>query len=197
MENIDTKEVAVIKQQASKALTVAQELVIDGTSGMIKATDVLSKIKSVGKMIKDRKEQITRPLMEALNSARDLFKPIEQSHAEAERVIKQKMLDYQAEQERQQEAEKARLAARVEKGTMKAETAIKKIEDMGEVQTTTRGKVGEISTRIVRKTRITDETKIPREYLIPDMPRINEAVLKLGKEIPGVEIVEEKVIAAR
>ena len=197
METIDQREVSIVKQQATKALTAATALIIKTDEDMVSATDMLSKIKQVGKMIKDRKEQITRPLTEALNSARDLFKPIELSHYNAEVMIKSKMLAYQDDQDKKREVEKMKLAERVEKGTLKPETAIKRMEDIQEVQTNVKGKFGEVTTRTIKKVRIVDESKLPREYLVPNMPKINEDSLKQGVQIPGVEIFEERVIAAR
>ena len=192
----ESQEVAIVKQQATKALNAANEVKIETQEQYEGATDLLSKIKQVGKMLKERKEEITRPLMDALNSARDLFKPIEQSHAEAERIIKSKMVSYQDEQERIQAIERAKIAARVEKGTMKQETAIKKMEAMPEVPTTAHGKVGMVSTRIMKKLVITDENAVPREYCSPDSTKI-KAALDAGKEVLGAKYVEEKVISAR
>jgi len=192
----ETKEITLVKTQSTKALNASNEITIKTQEDMVKATDVLSKIKTVGKLIKERKEAITRPMMESLNSVRDLFKPIESNHAEAERIIKGKMLAYQnAEEEKAQEA-KDKLAARVEKGTMKAETAVAKMESIQTPETTTKGKVGAVSFRIVKKYRVVDETKIPREFLVPDMGKITEA-LKAGMEVAGAEVYEEKVISSR
>jgi len=192
----EDKEIALVKTQASKALTAATEMVIASPEDMTKATDVLSKIKSVGKMIKERKEAITKPLNEALASARGLFKPIEQNHEQAEKIIKDKMLAYQRKMDEAAEAERLRLAKRVEKGTMKAETAVAKMENIQEAPTTVQGAVGQVSTRIVKKYRVTNEALLPREYLVPDMGKITEA-LKAGATVPGAEVYEEKVIAAR
>lgn len=192
----ESQEVAIVKQQATKALNAANDVQITTQEQYEVATDLLSKIKTVGKMLKERKEEITRPLMDALNSARDLFKPIEQSHADAERIIKSKMVAYQYEQERIQAAEQAKIAARVEKGTMKQETAIKKMEAMPEVPTTVHGKVGMVSTRIMKKLVISDENAVPREYCSPDNTKI-KAALDAGKDVPGASYIEEKVISAR
>lgn len=193
---IETKEVSVVKQQATKALTAAQELAIASQEDMVKATDILSKIKTVGKMIKERKEAITRPLMESLNSVRDLFRPIESNHVEAEKIIKTKMLAWQDAEDKRAEAERAKVAARVEKGTMKPETAVEKMEQIQDAPVTTKGKVGTVSTKIIKKYRVTDESKLPREFLTPDMGKITEA-LKAGQAVPGAEMYEEKVISAR
>ncbi len=192
----NNKEVAVVRQQANKAVQAATDLVIKDAEGMAVATDVLSKIKKVAKMAKERKEAITKPLMEALNSARDLFKPIEANTAEAERIIKGKMLDYQNEVDRKAEADRVKLADRVDRGTMKEETAIAKMEQIQNAPTAVEGKVGAITTKIIKKYRVTDEKLLPREFLTPDMGKITEA-LKAGREVPGAEVYEEKIISAR
>lgn len=191
----ETKEVAVVKGQASKALSAAQAFEIKTPEDYTTANDHLAKMKQVAKLIKERKELITKPLMEALNSARDLFKPIEANLAEAERVMKGKMLAYNDEVDKKAEQDRLRLAQRVEKGTMKAETAVAKMETIEDAPTSVQGKVGASAVRIIKKYRVVDETKIPREYLVPDMGKITEA-LKAGKAVPGAEIYEEKVIAS-
>lgn len=193
---IDTKEVTVVKQQATKAVTAANDMVIKTDGDMSKATDILSKIKTVAKMAKERKELITKPLNEALSSARDLFKPIEQNCADAERIIKSKMITFSDDQEKAREAAKGKIVEKVEGGKMTAEKAVEKLDNLPTVNTTITGKVGQVQTRMVTKYRITDETLIPRLYMIPDMGKITEAI-KAGTVVPGAESYTEKVISAR
>lgn len=196
MTDMPTKEVAVVKQQATKALQAAEALTIKTEKDAESATDILSKIKTVGKMIKERKEQITKPLSEALNSARDLFKPIEQNHAEAERIIKGKLLNWQEAERKRIEKETVKVVDKMESGKMSTEKAVAKIEDIGEVKTSVTGKVGQISTREVPKYRVTNEEIIPREFCSPDMAKIKKA-LDAGIQVPGAEKYYEKVISAR
>lgn len=196
MTDMPTKEVAVVKQQATKALQAAEALTIKTEKDAEQATDILSKIKTVGKMIKERKEQITKPLSEALNSARDLFKPIEQNHAEAERIIKGKLLNWQEAERKRIEKETVKVVDKMESGKMTTEKAVAKIEDIGEVKTSVSGRVGQISTREVPKYRVTNEEIIPREFCSPDMAKIKKA-LDAGIQVPGAEKYYEKVISAR
>ena len=196
MTDMPTKEVAVVKQQATKALQAAELLTIKTEKDAESATDILSKIKTVGKMIKERKEQITKPLSEALNSARDLFKPIEQNHAEAERIIKSKLLNWQEAERKRIEKDTAKVVDKMESGKMSTEKAVAKIEDIGEVQTKVTGKVGQISTREVPKYKVTNEEIVPREFCSPDMAKIKKA-LDAGIQVPGAEKYYEKVISAR
>lgn len=192
----EVKEIAVVKQQATRALAAATNLVIKSEDDMKEATDLLSKIKKVGKMITDRKKEITDPINQALKSARDLFKPIEQSHEEAERMIKSKMLTWQSAEDARIRKEQEKVATKVETGKMSTEKAVEKMEQIGEVKTSVQGKTGSISTREVPKYKITDENLVPREYCSPDMSKIRVA-LDAGVQVPGAEKYYEKVIAAR
>lgn len=76
---------------------------------------------------------------------------------------------------------------RAEKGTMRADTAIEKL---GSIGTGTKMK-----TRTLTKVRVVDETLVPREYLVVDMLKVTEAVLRQNIEIPGVEKYQEKIVS--
>lgn len=193
---IETKEVTVVKQQATKALGAAQALTITTPEERASATDLLSKMKTVAKMIKAQKETITKPMMEALDNARGLFKPIETNLAEGEALVKRKMLDWDAEVDRKADEARIKLAQRVEKGTMKPETAVAKMEAIQEAPKAVQGKVGATQTRTIKKYRVVDELRLGREYLMPNMAKITEA-LKAGYTVDGAEVYEEKVISAR
>jgi hypothetical protein len=191
------KEMAEIKSQITLVQKAANDLVIETKEDMEKGADLLHNVKQVEDFIIERKEKITRPLMTALASARDLFKPLELAHADAKKVIKAKMLAWQIEEDDRIEKEKERIAKRVEKGTMRADTAAEKLEVVGNVNQKTVGSVGKTSIRVVKKVRIVDESLIPREYMVPDMDEITEAIIRKGMVIPGVETYEEKCIVGR
>lgn len=191
------KEMTEIKEQVFGVQKSANDLVIKTKEDMALGADLLHNVKAVEDLIVERKEGITRPLMTALSSVRDLFKPLELAHQDAKKVIKAKMLAYQIEEDEKIEKEKARIAARVEKGTMKVETASAKLETIGTTGAKTVGSVGKTSIRVVKKVRIVDESRIPREYLVPNMTAITEAIIRNGAVIAGVETYEEKSIVGR
>ncbi len=193
---IETKELAVLKGQVSKLETRANEVAIETQEDYEGAVDIVAKLKDTGSIIKKRKESITKPLNEALKNARELFKPIEQQFTEAERIVKGKLLEYKQKADAKAREEEQKIANRVEKGTMKVETAEKKIENVERVQQTTRGKVGEVQVRKIKKLRIVDKKLIPLEYLEPDMGAIRRDAISNKITIPGVEVYEEEVIAA-
>lgn len=206
-QTTESKEIEVVKQQATKALGAAQALTIESDEDMRNATDLLSKMKSVAKMIKTEKETITKPLSLALDNARGLFKPIETNLADGEALVKRKMLAYQAEVDRKADADRLKLAQRVEKGTMKPETAVAKMEAIKEAPKSVQGNHGSIQTRTIKKVRITPLAEVKMDsgqlgycimkgYLVWNESLVRADALK-GTPIPGAEVYEEKIIGAR
>ena len=190
---IDKKELTIPKQQASKALSAAQALAINDNEGLVAGTNLLGKIKAAQKLITAKKQAITKPINEALREVRSLFATLENNISEAEGIVKNKMLVYEEAVSAVAEAKEAKLAMRVEKGTMRFDTAQAKIETIERVGTT-RATNGGVQFRVRKVAVVTDISKLPLEYLVPDMVKINQAI-KAGKTIPGVTIEERKEVA--
>jgi hypothetical protein len=191
-----------IKRQVTTAVNRANDILIDSQESLASAADILKAVKDAGKVVKTEKEKITKPLNESLKAARDLFRPIEDDLATGERIIKSKMVDYEAEIEAKRAAEAAKLEARVEKGTMRTDTAMRKMDDLETVDSTVKGAKGSVNFREVRKVKIVDPTKIPLKYLANEkvIDAIRAAVstdVLNGTKVEGVEIVIEKVVASR
>jgi len=192
---VDKKELTVMKTFITKLENQANTIVIEDDAGHRQAVDLVATLKETGSRIKNKKESITKPLNEALRNVRDMFRPIEDQFSSAESIIKGKLLDYTRKVNEEARKKEEALAKRVEKGTMKMETAEKKLDTIERVDNTTKGDVGKVSIKKIKKVRIADESKLPREYLVPDMVLIRKDALG-GKEIPGVEIYEEETLAA-
>lgn len=185
-----SKELAVHRNEANVLQRMAADYTITTPEDVSKGEETLRQIKVAETAITARKEEITRPLMKALASARDLFKPFELTLGDAKKVIKAKILAYTTEAEEKARLEEERINKRVEKGTMKAETALGKLEDLDNKKVKT-------NTRTLVKVRIVDEASVPREWCTPDLARITEAVLRQGAVIPGVERYEEKILVTK
>jgi phenylalanyl-tRNA synthetase alpha subunit len=197
MEKIKSnKEITVVRQQVEKAQTAASNLTIKTSEDMTVATDLLSKIKQVGKLIKNEKEKITVPANEALKAARNFFAPFEKQVSDAEAEIKKKMIDYQVKNEKKIAEQQEKVAAKAESGKMDMDKALDKIGALEEKkQNTVSGEGGgKAQFRTIKKVVIENPELLPREYLIPDEVKIRKAALA-GMEIAGVKVVEEKTIA--
>lgn len=191
-----------VKRQVTTAVNRANDISIDTADDLAAATDVLSAVKAAGKVVKARKEEITKPLNEALKSARAMFKPLEDDLSTGERIIKDKMLDYENAVEAKRAEEAAKLEQRVEKGTMRVDTAMRKMDDLETVGSQVKGAKGSVQFRTVRTVKIVDPTKIPLQYLMDEkvLAALTTAVrndVLNGVKVDGVEIVEEKQVAAR
>jgi hypothetical protein len=190
----NTKELSVVKTQAEKALMKVNDMAIESADSYKEAEDVLIKIKTVGKMIKEKKEAITKPLNDSLKQIRELFKPIETTHEAAEAIIKKKMVEYRNAEDAKAEKEKARITAKVESGYIKPETAIAKMDKVADVKADLKEAGVKTSTRKLPRVRIINPELIPREYLVVDEKKVLDD-LKAGKTVAGAEIWYETIIA--
>lgn len=183
----------LIETQVDKADAAADLLTVNSQESYDEAAQILVKVKSVGKLLKDRKELITKPLNEALKSARALFAPFEARQAAAEEVIKRKMLTYRAAVEAENRKREEQLRRREEKGTMRPETIAAKRE---ELQPVARGAKEVV--RKIRKMRVVNSARVPAKYLIIDEVALRRDALAiggLGEVIPGIEVYEEENLA--
>lgn len=193
---IDEKSLAPYKAKVNEIQVAASEYSITRPEDLETGADLLHDIKAVKKALTVEKEKVTRPLMSALGQIRDWFKPLEMTYTEAEKTVKEKMLEFQEAEDARIEKAKASDIARVERGTMKIETALSRSEDRGEAPKSAEGVVGKIQTREIPKLEIFDETVLPREFLCPDREKIFTA-LKAGTEVAGARIRMERIIAGR
>jgi hypothetical protein len=186
IKTIETKELNLIKQQSSRAFNVAQALKIRTSEDLDGAKETLGKIAKAQKVVKARKEAITKPLMAGLKQVRDLFRPIEQTLDEAEDLTKGKMLDYYAFLDKKEDKAEKKIEAKIDEGSMSAEKAGEKLQVFED-------KKREIPTMRIAKVLIEDQDKIPDEYWMLNLVKLN-ADVKAGREVPGAKLVYEETI---
>ncbi len=184
-----TTEVAEYKPQVLNVQSVANSYTVASQEDVSAGEELLRNIRDVRRGMDERKTDITRPLMKSLASVRDLFKPLELGLTDAEKTVKSKLLAFSIEHEEAAQKEQERIAKRVEKGTMLPETAAGKMEALSDKKVKT-------NTRTIEKLVITDETLIPREYMIVNRVAVTEA-LWAGVQVPGAEMRKEKIIAVK
>jgi hypothetical protein len=194
MENANlVKELVPIKAQVTKAEAAANSLQVKTADDLTAATELLGKIKTVGKLITGKKESITKPLNEALKNARAFFAPLEQSWWNAEKIVKDKMIVYQNAELAKAAKKTEVIEKQVESGKMSFDKAADKIEAITPQKNVTTD-AGAAQFRTVKEVVIEDESKLPREYLVPDMVKIRKVALA-GIAIAGVKVVEKQAVA--
>ena len=193
---IPDQEITVIKTKATKGLNQASSLVIATSEDMPKASDLLGNIKTAAKIVDLKKKEITDPMNQAIKKVRELFGPIEKSLAEAETMVKTKMLNFQREIDRKAAEELAAIEEKVTKQEMTFSEANQQAASIENAPKAVTSKKGTVSFREVQVVQVTDEALVPREYLMLDMVAIRKAALS-GIGIPGVVVVTEKQVSGR
>ncbi len=180
------KEVEELKQSVQLGATYAQALKVLTPEDRAAAIAEGLAIKGYGDRATKRKEEITKPLNAALASARALFKPVEDAADTAVRLIKSKIVAYDNEERAAALKKQQALVDRVDRGTMKEETAERKALEIVEPEKTTHIATGKSTTTTRIEYVVEDKTKIPYIFLVPDMVAI-KAAFKMGNPVPGVK----------
>jgi len=190
---IEPKELVTLKSQVSKLDNQANEITITTPEENGSAMELKAKLKDIGKQIKERKEAITKPLNEALKSARELFAPLEAKFSEAEEIVGNKLLAYKRKVDEQARIEEERVAKAFEAGRLKPETAERKIEEIVRTEKTVVTDHGKVQFRKIQKMRIVDENLIPDKYWNINLVLLRQEVLA-GVVVPGAEKFEEEIV---
>lgn len=172
----------------------AKEIVVQDKDSLTAAVNFLGKIASAKKEVDSRRRFFVDPLNQQVKNINDLFRDYSDPLGEADRIIRNKVLIYQAEEARRvaEEQQKA-----LEEAKAQAEEASKHpteefipipINIVEEPEKTVRAGAGSATTRQVWTFKIVDSSRVPDEYKVIDEKKI-AAVVRAGvRNIPGVEI---------
>ncbi|MFA6097585.1 MAG: hypothetical protein WC788_08255 [Candidatus Paceibacterota bacterium] len=187
---------ALIKKKADGMDSMLEKFQVTNNDELNAVSDKIKQVKSLKKYIEQEKDKYVDPAKQIIAEAKEQYDPYIKKCQNAEIILKDRAKKYMIEQDQKRiEAEK-KIAARVEKGTLKTETAIKKIEALPETQTTIRTDKGSGLRMSKRKIAVIKNPElIPDAYWIIDEVRVRRDALAKDKageaQIPGVEIQEE------
>ena len=209
-----TRELESIKTEALSAFENAKAVVIKDQESYEFQGNRLRTIKTQWSEIESKRKELSKPFQQAIKQLNDFFNEPLDVLKRAETCIKQALIKYtdQKEKERQEEERRLRIAA--EKQTIKLEKKAEKQELKGQKEKAEETrieamaipvpvvdrkieKVKGVTFKDIWKFRIVDINKIPRKYLIPDEKSLGEIARSAkGKvAIPGVEFYSEKSVA--
>ena len=192
------KDLATHKAAATRQKNQVEAMTISSEEDYAKAGDALITVKKVKKEIQSKKDGIIKPMNQALRNTRELFKPAEEKIDSAITIISSKMLEFRKAQEAEAAAKEAELQKQVDQGEKSTDEAATELEQALPVDKTVQGNKGTTTLRKIKDVEITDESQIPRAYLVPDMVKIRATALGKGGnpvvEIPGVKVVDKESI---
>lgn len=186
---VDDKQVAVIQTEVSPIVTKAKEIVVKDQKSMEAASLMLSELNKHADRIDEEKQKVLKPLNEARTAEINRWKPVLGVLDTAIEHLRGTIGTFQTAETKRVRAEELAIANRVGegKGKLKVETAVKKIEEIEAPEATVNTKAGQVKFREDKVIKITDESRIPREYLVVDEKKLLEA-LKAGVAVPGAEL---------
>lgn len=189
----ETKNTNLVIAQAMDTHAVIAEMAITNNATLTQGAELRTNIKRIEKAVTAEKEKRTRPLLDALEVERARWRPAEAKIKEALAIIDKKILAYNDAIEAERKRKEAQIAARVERGTMKAVTAVAKLDKLVEAPTNITTENGSISYRVDKVVAITNKALIPQQFLIVDEVAVKRALLA-GETVPGAELQERKTI---
>ncbi len=193
-----------METKSTNAVEKAEAIVIKEEKDLVEASTFLSQITILKKFVKQEKDLRLKPVKELKAWIEGLFSPVDDSIERAEIIVKSKMAKYHDEVEAENARKAQSIAKRTEAGQLKPETAVRKMEELGEVKSNVKTTAGLSTFSKIKKVRITDPKKVPAEFWVIDEVTLRAAALtrsktenKLGEVISGVEVYEDTIVGSR
>ena len=196
---IDPRQDAIVigfYDEAKKLLDYANARVITSLDDAKLATDDLSMIAKLKKAMESKRKDYLQPFQDHVKEVNEIYKVLMQPIETADMVTRSKVLSFQREQAELKAKQEEINRLRMEAATKEAELNNGEIKesvniiDVVTVPTHVYADNGTLGTSKVWKFEVEDLTKIPLEYLMPDMVKIGK-VVRAGVKIPGVKSWQE------
>lgn len=177
-------DVIVLKQEAVAALTAALSTALDHVAPQTPeevevARNHLVALQKMKTRIEQERKLAAAPFKDVVERINEVAKPWTSLIDEVQAKLKDGIAKFLEAQERERQRRLEEAATRPEKALTVGGLATPQVSTYEHVEVV-----------------VVDESKLPREYLMPDMQKIRQAALA-GTEIPGVEVRKTRKIAAR
>lgn len=189
------QNLTVIKRNVTKMENMIETFKVTNEEELKQVAVHIANIAKLKKVIQENKKQYVDPAKAIIAKANADHDPHIKRCDEVRDMLNRMAIEYHEKQEAERKAKEEKIAAKVEAGTMKPETAVKKMEALTTPTKTVSTDTGSKMSFSKRKVpRITDPALVPDEFWIIDEVKVRREALaraELGQEqIPGV-IIEE------
>jgi len=178
----------------------ADALVVRNSDDVKRATDDLSTIAGIKKAIEEKRQEYLRPLLDYQKEINVAFKDFTEPLTQADTIMRQKVHDYRAEQERirleQERINRLREEAARAEMELKGEIAepVGLVEVAPVAPTRYQTDVGILGTAITWRWELVDFALLPDRFKVENATLIGKVVRAGEREIPGVRIYSEETI---
>jgi len=198
---VKDQDLVVVKEKLKGMQKMLDTTMVTSDEELAGVSDKIKGIKTLLKMIEQKKEKFTEPAKAIIAEAKETYDPMIKECRNGEIVLKERAQKYMVDKDNKRIADEKKIADKVESGYMKPETAMNKIENLPEVPKTVRTDTGSGLRMAKRKVaKIQNPDLIPDEYWVIDEVRVRREALEREKnglpQIPGVVISEEASLAS-
>ena len=192
-------EIVSLYNEAIKLQRYAQSQVIRTADDLKPATNDLFIIAKIKKALEEKRKDYVKPLQDHVKTINDAFKTFMEPIESADKIIRQKVLAFQAEQEHirreQEEINRLRMDAARKEMELKGEISepVQLVEVMIESPRRVSTDMGTVGQRMINKWEIVDFKLVPDEYKMVDSAKITKLV-NGGGTIPGIRTWKEPVL---
>lgn len=189
--------------EAIKALKYAKDRVIQSPEDNKAATNDLTLIAGLKKAMEKKRKEYLAPLRDQADAIRETYSTLMDPVLEADKITRDKMLAYRAEQDRirqeQEDINRKRLEAAEAEKRLKGEVTepVQLIDVAPQAPKATRTEMGTAAQRMVKKWELIDIAQVPDEYKILDSARITKVVKASIPSIAGIRIYEEAILTVK
>lgn len=192
--------ISYLHTRALEFQATADQLIIAHEADVTSATTDLSVIANLKKSIEDKRKEYIQPLNDYLKTINDAFKTFTEPILYADKVVRNKILAYRAELDRQQqeaiEIERLKREAAEREAALTGQPIIQPeptpvIATSPDRYHTDNGMLGKVT---IRKWELEDFSKIPDEYKTIDSVKIGKVVRAGIPSIPGIRIWQEETL---
>ena len=183
-------------ESVPELVQLAHDLPIENEDDLVLAADALGAIKARYKLLETERKKATAPMLEAKAVIDAWFRPHTTSLEKAETILKSKMREAKTlfDSQRAMEAAKRRLEAAAAVEADNIPGALEMVAEAVEMEAAP--VVPGVQFRDNWTFEIEDTSQIPAQYLMVDVRAIGAAVKRGVREIPGVRIYQEYVVAS-
>lgn len=180
-----TKAVSITKYE-KEILKLPVAITIKDAEDMAEASKARAHLKALEKAADNEKQKVLKPLNAARKAEQDRWKPLEDKIDAALSVLDKEMTLYRTEQIRLVRVAEEKLAAKVQKGTLRPETAVAKMDALDRPE-----ELDNTGFRPYPCFEVMDMTLLPIEYHMADEQAIRTA-MKSGTQLAGVRYWTEQ-----
>lgn len=160
------------------------------------ASELLTAARAALNSIDARRKFFTEPHNLFVKAINNFFAGATDELKRQTSLLGSSMATYDTKVREEADRKEREILAAQKKGKISEEKAATKLAAIDKPAEVTRTAAGSVSFRIDRKLKITDASKLPRQFLVPN-EKLIEATLKAGKAVAGAELVEVKVPVTR